>query len=184
MQTMFDINPSYFGIHPWDIHQWWGIFTTVFVHGNAEHLFSNITALAGLLALLFLFYDKVAVLILIGSWIFTGVLMFFIARPGFFHIGASGVVYAISVFLFTAGVLSQNRSLKIISLIVAIYYGSMIWGLIPLDTKVSWDGHLSGAIAGVLLSLLYVKFYPSKKIKNQRHFMENEDDDEYGEFGN
>jgi membrane associated rhomboid family serine protease len=186
LQLRSGIDPSAFGLHPRDSKQWWGIFTSSFVHGSLEHLMSNMIALGGLLSLLFVFYDKVAVWILIGAWVFTGSIMYFFARPVFFHIGASGVAYAISFYLLISGFISNDRNLRIISLIVSLYYGSMIWGLFPLDPKVSWDGHAAGAIAGLLLSIITFRKYRVKKtILLEGADDWNEDEiDEYQQFDN
>lgn len=186
VQVRWDINPSIWGLHPGDYHQWWGILTSPLVHGNTSHLFSNLIALAGLLALLFVFYDKLAGWILTGLWVLTGIIMFYIARPGVYHIGASGVAYAVSFYLLAGGILSNDRGLRIIAIIVALYYGSMVWGLFPLDPTVSWDGHVSGAISGVLLALLTYKKFRKPKAEPHDWGHEEEDDweDKYQQFGN
>jgi hypothetical protein len=38
---------------------------------------------------------------------------------------------------------------------VVFLYGSLIWGLLPFDYDVSWEGHLSGAVVGIVLAILY-----------------------------
>jgi hypothetical protein len=56
-------------------------------------------------------------------------------------------------------------------------YGSFIWGMIPdlaILQNISWEGHLSGAIVGIVLALLFRKEGPQKEI----HHWEEEDDDE------
>ena len=67
----------------------------------------------------------------------------------------SGIIYALAGFLFTSGVLRKYLPLQGISLFVAFLYGSMIWGIFPMETHVSWEGHLSGLITGVLLAVFY-----------------------------
>jgi membrane associated rhomboid family serine protease len=54
----------------------------------------------------------------------------------------SGIVYALAGFLFVSGVLRNYLPLQAISLFVAFVYGSMIWGIFPTETHVSWEGHL------------------------------------------
>jgi membrane associated rhomboid family serine protease len=175
-------DPAGWAIHPRDYQQWWGIFTSAFVHGSLSHLFSNIIALIGLLLLLFFFYDKVAAWILAGSWLLTGSFMFFFARPQFYHLGASGVAYAITFYLLFTGILTKQPNLRIISLIVAIYYGSMVWGLFPLDPKVSWDGHVAGAAAGLLMAMASYRKFKQEKIVFED--IEPDEPDIYEPFGN
>ena len=67
----------------------------------------------------------------------------------------SGVIYALSGFLFVSGVLRKYRPLQGISLFVAFVYGSLIWGIFPMEAHISWEGHLSGLIVGVILALIY-----------------------------
>ena len=41
----------------------------------------------------------------------------------------------------------------VVAVITFLLYGtSLLWGFIPRDTQVSWDGHLCGAVAGGLLA--------------------------------
>ena len=42
-----------------------------------------------------------------------------------------------------------------ISLLVVFWYGSMVWGLLPFDFKVSFEAHITGVVAGVVLALIY-----------------------------
>ena len=67
----------------------------------------------------------------------------------------SGVVYALAAFLFTSGALRKYLPLQGISLFVAFVYGSMVWGLFPIEPHVSWEGHLAGALTGVALAFVY-----------------------------
>lgn len=142
------------GIHPLDVRFIWGIITVPFAHGSISHLMGNLTAFIVLTAFLFVIYDKIATSVLAWLWLLTGLLMFLIARPGFVHIGASGVVYALIFYLVTSGVLNRTRTPMVMAIVVAFYYGGSIWGIFPLEEKVSWDGHLSGAAAGIVVSLL------------------------------
>jgi hypothetical protein len=47
------------------------------------------------------------------------------------------------------------RSLMAISLLVVFWYGGMVWGLLPFDFEVSFEGHITGAVAGIILAILY-----------------------------
>lgn len=179
------IDPAVFALHPLDLGQWWGIVTSVFVHANAEHLLNNVFSLTGLLALLFFSYDKVAVRAFFLNWLFSGIIMFLFARSEYFHMGASAFAYAVTFFLFAAGLLAGSRRMRVISLLVAVYYGGMIWGLFPLDPKVSWDGHMCGAAAGVLVAFMLRRDYQvTKEEHNLPDWMEHDDPamDEYERF--
>ncbi len=80
-------------------------------------------------------------------------------------IGASGIVYMLAFFLFFSGIFRWNMKLLTISLLVALYYGSLIWGIFPeeffsqLDqpSQISWQSHLVGAVVGIILAFMYRK---------------------------
>lgn len=154
LQINANLNVSVLGIQPLYLKAVSGIFTAPLAHGSPAHLFSNVTTLFALLVLLFIYYPRQRWLVLFSSWLLTGVLMFLIARPGVVHIGASGVVYALLAFLILAGWLSGNRAQRVLSMLLILYYGSLVWGVFPIENGVSWDGHLSGLITGLTIALL------------------------------
>ena len=63
-------------------------------------------------------------------------------------------------FLFTSGVIRKYLPLQAISLFVVFVYGSLIWGIFPMQPHVSWEGHLAGLISGVILAFVYRKLGP------------------------
>ncbi len=100
-----------------------------------------------------------------------------------YHIGASGIIYGLATFLFLSGVIRKVRNLMAISLIVVFLYGSLIWGLLPYDYKVSWEGHLMGALVGIVLAVFYrdkgpEPYRPSWEIEEEDPDREEEDDGE------
>lgn len=80
-----------------------------------------------------------------------------------YHIGASGLIYAAATFLFFSGVFRKHRPLMVISALVAFLYGSMMYGIFPLQPNVSWEAHLFGAISGVMVAYNYKKEGPQKR---------------------
>jgi membrane associated rhomboid family serine protease len=179
--------PQRFGIHPRDWSQWIGIFTVPLVHGSPGHLISNLVAFVALSSLLFIIYDRIAFAVFVLLWIGTGLLMFFFARGGYYHIGASGVVYALIFFLGAAGVIVPRASTITVTLIVALFYGGSVWGMLPIENGVSWDGHLLGAIAGVAVAILFqgqIKSLFRERRRVADSFKdEGPEADEYSRFG-
>ena len=134
-----------------------GIVMMTFLHGNYQHLLSNTVPLIALLALLAgsrADSRKVVVsVILLG-----GVLLWLFGRSNSIHIGASLLVFGLAVFLIVSGLIEKRTLPIIISIIVALVYGtSLLSGIMPWQRGVSWDGHLMGGIAGVMTAWGLVK---------------------------
>jgi membrane associated rhomboid family serine protease len=128
-----------------------GIGTMPFLHAHLGHIVANTIPL---LVLLFLLAGSRA-----QSWpivleivVFSGVLLWTFGRKAN-HIGASGLVFGLIGFLIFAGVFERRFVSIVVALITLVLYGgSMLWGMLPIQEGVSWDGHLCGAIAGGLLA--------------------------------
>jgi len=152
-----------FGIMPGDEKSVKGILFMPLIHSKNEigHIINNTPPTFVLLAAIIYYYRDIALKVFVLSWIFTGIgVWVFAENMNSFHIGMSGVVYAMAAFLFISGVLRKYKPLQSISLFVAFIYGGMIWGVFPTETHVSWEGHLAGLITGVLLALIYKKHGP------------------------
>jgi len=152
-----------FGVKPQDFKDFKGVFLMPLIHSKREigHIVNNSFPTAVLLAALIFYYRDIAFRVFSISWIGTGLgVLVFASDANSYHIGMSGVVYALAGFLFTSGVIRRHRSLQGISLFVAFVYGSMIWGVFPTDAHVSWEGHLAGMVMGVTLAFIYRKFGP------------------------
>ena len=164
------------GVFPLRIENIWGIFTMVFVHADWGHLFNNIISFFILSSALYYFYSSLAARILFLSYIFSGLMLWFIGRESW-HIGASGVIYALAFFLFVSGILRKYAPLIAISLIVVFLYGNMVWHVFPWQKydPISWEGHLSGAVIGFVLAIIYRKAGPQKPVKVWEEDEEEED---------
>ncbi len=146
------------GIYPRDFSGLKGVITWVFIHGDDSHLFSNTFPLLILGSALYYFYDKLANKVLLIIYLFTGVMVWIIGNPAF-HIGASGIIYGIFSFLFFGGIFRKDKISIAISLLVTVFYGSMIWGIFPAQKGVSWEGHSMGFLAGLIAAVMYRKQY-------------------------
>lgn len=160
-----DIHFYTYGIRPQDPSSLPGILCMPLIHAKHEiaHIVNNSLPTAILLGTLVYYYRQVALRVFILSWILTGIGVWLFAENSFsYHIGMSGVIYALAGFLFTSGVLRRYLPLQGISLFVAFIYGSMIWGIFPIQARVSWEGHLAGLCVGVLLAFIYRKQGPQR----------------------
>ncbi len=130
-----------------------GIVSMPLLHANLGHLLANLGSLVVLLGFLLLFHSKNAIGVIVEVILLGGILLWLFGRTAN-HIGASGLVYGVALFLISSG-LSQRRILQVIAAVVVMvmYGGSLVWGLLPLDSGVSWDGHLAGAVAGTIIGI-------------------------------
>ncbi|MES2800682.1 MAG: rhomboid family intramembrane serine protease [Bacteroidota bacterium] len=137
-----------------------GIVGMPLIHAQNDirHIVNNSIPVFILSATLIHFYKPIALRVFLILWITTGLLVWaFAATNGHYHIGISGVIYGLASFLFTSGVLRKFLPLQAISLFVVFMYGSMIWGLFPMQERISWEGHLAGFLAGIVLAFVYRK---------------------------
>lgn len=181
IELTFGYNFNKYGILPQELIGLRGIIFSPFIHGSTSHLFNNSVPLAVLLACLFFFYKDLAVKILVFGTILTGLFTWSFARESY-HIGASGVVYMLVSFIFFSGILRKHYRLVALSLLVAFLYGSMIWYVFPIKERISWEGHLSGFIVGLIFTFLYKSKGPQKQ---EYKFKKTEFDlmfDENGDF--
>ncbi|MGB0850745.1 MAG: rhomboid family intramembrane serine protease [Bacteroidia bacterium] len=182
MTTVVNLNS--FGMHPWDVRGVLGIFTMPFLHANFDHLFSNSVPLVLLMGFIFIYFKKDSSKILALNMLSTGFILLFLGQEGTTHIGASGLVYAFIFFLITHAFLSKNKEMLAAAFILIFLYGSLIYGLFPeygrlIGKNISWEGHLAGAISGVIWGYLFRNTGPQQKT-----FFHDEDelddDDEIG----
>lgn len=152
----FDL--THLGILPRTSSGLTGILFAPLLHSTNDinHLLNNSIPIFFLLMALFYFYKKTALRVIGVGWLLTGVLTWIIAKnEGSYHIGMSGIIYALIFFLFISGVLKKEKQYQAISLLIVILYGSLIWGIFPMEEKVSWEGHLGGTISGIFLAFYY-----------------------------
>ena len=184
-----------------------GVIFAPLLHGSLDHIISNSMPIAILLFLLFEFYSKIAFKIFLIGWIAGGLLVWMLPPVDIFTgewtytciVGASGVVYMLAFFIFFSGVFRWNMKLLTVSLVVALYYGSLIWGIFPEEffsqleerSRISWQSHMAGAITGIILAFIFRKqgekkikylweypnYYSEKDDKLWQEYKENHPDD-------
>tara|TARA_B110000259_G_scaffold153812_1_gene174201 strand:+ start:1721 stop:2392 length:672 start_codon:yes stop_codon:yes gene_type:complete len=180
VEITFGYNFNTYGILPREIKGLRGVLFSPFIHSDTSHLSNNSIPLFVLLASLFYFYRKIAHKVLIYGILFSGLFCWIIARDSY-HIGASGVIYLLFSFIFFSGIIRKHYRLIAMSLVVIFLYGGMIWFIIPTEDRISWEGHLSGFLIGLLFAFLYRK---KGIVKEQYQFSETEFDLLFDENGN
>lgn len=145
------------GLVPRDLDGLLGIVTMPFLHSNWQHLTNNTVPLLVLLTLLAgSRADSRVVVVLVA--VLGGVLLWLFGRGYAIHIGASTLVFGLASFLIVSGFWERRTVPLLVSIVVAVLYGgTLLYGILPWQRGVSWDGHLFGALAGVAVAWLLVK---------------------------
>ena len=164
-EIVFDYNFTEYGVLPRNFNGLIGILFSPLIHSDVNHLLSNSLPVIILCLLIFNFYSQIAKKIFIYLYFISGLWLWCIGRESF-HIGASGLIYAMASFLFFSGILRKNSQLSAVALLVIFIYGGLFWGLFPIHKNVSWEGHLTGFIAGILVSFICRKDGPKRKKYN------------------
>lgn len=164
-EIVFDYDFTEYGVLPRKFNGLIGILFSPLIHSDINHLLSNSLPVIILCLLIFNFYSQIAKKIFIYLYFISGLWLWCIGRESF-HIGASGLIYAMASFLFFSGILRKNSQLSAVALLVIFIYGGLFWGLFPIHKNVSWEGHLTGFIAGILVSFIFRKDGPKRKKYN------------------
>ncbi len=158
-------NTSYIdlGVLPRSFKGLKGIVFSPFIHKDLSHLINNSMPIIVLGSSLSYFYPRIKFRLVLWLYFTCGILLWGIGRSSF-HIGASGFIYALASFIFFSGLMKKNKRLSALSLVVVFIYGSMFWGLLPTNENVSWEGHLSGLIAGLIIAFFFKNLGPKKDV--------------------
>jgi len=162
LELQWGVNFNAYGIRPRTFLGLRGILFGPFIHGSIGHLYNNTLPIAILTLALSYFYKNITVQVLFFGALFSGVLTWLIGRDSY-HIGASGVIYMLASFIFFKGVFAKHYRLIALSLATVFIYGSLLWYIFPVEDNISWEGHLSGFISGLVLAKMLKAIVPKPK---------------------
>ena len=180
IEIQFSYNFTKLGILPRNLSGLKGVFCAPFIHSDTKHLFNNSIPLIILFSSVIYFYKDVWRKVVFAGTLLTGLTTWVIAREAY-HIGASGVVYLLFSFVFFSGIIKKQFQLVAVSLLVIFLYGGMVWYVFPLEKGISWEGHLSGFVVGLLFAIFYRK---RGIVQKEYRFKETEFDLLFDEEGN
>lgn len=162
-----------FGVRPLESYGLLGILTAPLVHASFEHLIMNSVPLLVLLTLARFNYPSGSWRAFIFIWLAGGLGLWLIGRPSW-HIGASGVTHGLMFYLFVLGLLRRDRYAIAVAMIVFFLYGGMVVTVLPREAHVSWEAHLSGALAGTIAAFLWQKLDPPAALPRPSWELEEE----------
>lgn len=138
------------GIEPRSGEGLLGIFLAPFLHASWEHLVSNTVP-----------FFVLGLVVLLDGWrrwgaitlwivVVSGATVWLIAPAGTVTLGASGVIFGWLTYLIARGFYTRAPGQIAVGVVVLILYGTVLLGVIPTDSGISWQAHLGGAIGGLL----------------------------------
>ena len=130
-----------------------GIFATPFLHANYTHLFANSVGLLSF-GIVFAIIEGQHTSSVIGFIVVVGGLLTWVFGRSAMHIGASGVVFGLFGYLTFLGFFHKRFAYILISVATLVLFGTMIFGVLPLQRGISFESHLFGFLAGALAAKL------------------------------
>ena len=142
------------GIRPRSLAGLWGIPLSPALHSGFGHLLANTVPwlVLGFLTTARSVHDYGRLVVVsagtagLGAWL--------LGAPGTVHVGASGVVFGFLGFLMGRGYWERRVSAIVLSLVVTLAFGSMLWGMVPVlaGVSTSWQAHLFGWLGGLWMA--------------------------------
>ena len=130
-----------------------GIPLSPFLHGSFAHLILNtvpLVTLGGFVAL-----QSTRIFLTVSLWLIllSGGALWLLGRSAY-HVGASSVLFGYFGYLVARGWYERSVTALLVALLILGLYGGMVWGVVPTRSYISWEGHLFGLLAGVLVARL------------------------------
>ena len=157
LNMLFDYRLSDYGDIPRTAKGLIGIPLMPFLHGSFDHLVVNTmpaVVLGGLVAIQGSrkFLTATVFITLVG-----GAALWIVGRDAI-HVGASGLVFGYFGYLIARAWYTRSFVSILVAVLVTVVYGGILLGVLPFFQEgVSWEGHLTGLVAGVLAARIMWK---------------------------
>lgn len=139
-----------YGIRPRTDEGLGGIVAAPLLHAGWGHLEANSGPLLVLGFLVAALSTARFVGVLAWTWLVSGFGVWLVGPGDAITLGASGLVFGLLTYLLVAGFLEHRPAGILIAVAVFIFYGSVLLGVLPGQPGISWQGHLFGAVGGVI----------------------------------
>lgn len=153
VNALLDHRLNRWGILPRTLAGLVGIPLSPFLHGSFAHLILNtvpLVTLGGLVAL-----QGTRLFLTVSLWItlLSGAALWLLGRSAY-HVGASSVLFGYFGYLVARGWHERSVTALLVAVLTLGLYGGIVWGVLPTRSYISWEGHLFGLLAGVLVARL------------------------------
>ena len=171
-----DLELERFGVRPRELAGLPGILLAPLLHGSFVHLGANSLPLLVLGTGMLYLYPSSSLKVIPAVYLGPGIAVWLFGRASV-HIGASGLVYGLVSYIFAAGVIRRDRRAIAASLLVCFLYGTLAWGVLPIQPGVSWETHLAAALIGLVLAVALRRL----DIPPRKRYAWEDEQDEYEE---
>ena len=154
LNVVLELDLQRLGVRPRQFSGLPGILLAPLLHGGLAHLISNSVPLLVLGTGMLYLYPNSALMVLPAIYLGPGIAVWLCGGTSSVHIGASGLVYGLVAYVFTAGVIRRDRRAIAASMLVYFLYGTLVWGVFPIKPGVSWETHLAAALIGLAMAIV------------------------------
>ncbi len=127
-----------FGVRPGSLSGLPGVLVAPLLHGDFPHLISNSLPLLVLATGMLYLYPQSSFKVIPAVYLGPGFAVWLFGRPTL-HIGASGLIYGLAIYILVSGVIRRDTRAVSASMLVFFLYGTLLWGLLPSHSNISWD---------------------------------------------
>lgn len=138
------------GIQP---RTWSGLQAIVvapWLHAGFGHLLANTLPFVVLGWFVMMRRTSDFFIVTLASLLASGVGIWLFGSASSIHLGISGIVFGFLGYLLARGYYERSAVAVGLAILALLLYGSMMWGMLPLYSGISWQGHLFGFVGGVL----------------------------------
>ena len=143
------------GIVPRNVIGLRGILFAPFLHGSFTHLLANSIPFAMMGWFVMLRDSRHFIPVTAAAMLGSGLVAWTLGAPGSVHVGASGVIFGYLGFLMLSGWYARSAGSILLSIVVTVMWGGLVFGVLPGQTGISWQAHLGGFIGGALAARSY-----------------------------
>lgn len=151
------------GLYPRSAFGLVGIIFAPFLHGNFNHLFFNSIPFFVLGMFILALGQDVFIAVSVMIALIQGILVWLFGRK-YLHIGASGVISGYFGFVLGLAYFYPTVISLVLGFVALYYFGSIIGGILPTSDLISWESHLAGLVAGIIVMYLML-FIPGFEVK-------------------
>lgn len=137
------------GVEPRTLDGLWGVLFAPVLHFGWGHLFANTVPLLVLGFLVFLSGIARGLAATGIIWVIGGFGTWLTGDAGS-HLGASVLVFGWLTYLLVRGIFARHVGQVLLGVVVFFVYGGLLWGVLPGQYGISWQGHLFGAVGGIV----------------------------------